>query len=121
MATDELQAKIKALFADYETEAENAINEVIAGVAKNAAKELRKTSPKKTGTYSKGWTSKVEKTRIGVTGIVYNRDVPGLAHLLEFGHAKRNGGRTRSIPHVMPVYEWAAQEAATKIGEVLEK
>lgn len=119
--SEDLQVKIKALLADYAGDAEDAINEVIPKVAKEAAKQLRKTSPKQDGKYAKGWTSKTEKTRLGVTGIVYNKDYPGLVHLLEFGHVKRNGGRTRAFPHVAPVNEWAEKEAIQMIEEALKK
>lgn len=118
---EDLQVKIKALLADYAEDAEDAINAVIPKVAKEAAKRLRKTSPKDDGEYAKGWKAKTEKTRLGVTGIVYNKDYPGLVHLLEFGHAKRNGGRTRAFPHVEPVNEWAEEEAIRQIEEALRK
>ena len=117
---EDLQVKIMALLEEYAEQAEDAINEVIPKVAKDAAKQLRNTSPKDTGDYAKGWKVKTEKTRLGVTGIVYNKDYPGLVHLLEFGHAKRNGGRTRAFPHVAPVNEWAEKEVVQRIEEALK-
>lgn len=117
---ENLRDKINALLEEYAEGVEDVVNEVIPQVTKEAAKQLRKTSPRKTGDYAKGWTSKTEKKRLGVTGIAYNKDYPGLVHLLEFGHAKRNGGRTRAIPHVEPVNEWAEEEVAQKIEEALK-
>ena len=61
------------------------------------------------GKYSGGWSTQVDKTEISATGYVYNRR-PGLPHLLEFGHAKVNGGRTEARPHVQP-----AQDAVDKV------
>ena len=109
-----------AILEEYASGAEDAINEVIPKVAKDAAKQLRNISPKDTGDYAKGWKVKTEKTRLGVSGVVYNKDYPGLVHLLEFGHAKRNGGRTRAFPHVAPVNEWAEKEVVQRIEEALK-
>lgn len=117
----ELNVQIKALLEEYGAEAEEAVKEVIPKVAKEAAKKLRATSPKKTGEYAKGWTQKVTQTRLGSEAVVYNKNKPGLAHLLEFGHAKRNGGRTKAIEHVLPVYSWAQTEAQKRIEEALKK
>ena len=56
-----------------------------------------------TGKYAEGWTSRFETERFSAQGIIYNKDVPGLPHLLEHGHAKRGGGRVPGREHVAPV------------------
>lgn len=46
--------------------------------------------------YKGGWTGEVEKEsrrRYYVKGVIYNSKAPGLAHLLEHGHAVKRGGR----------------------------
>ena len=43
-----------------------------------------------------------------------------LAHLLEYGHAKVNGGRTRAFPHIQYGEEIAAQNLPKYIKEVLK-
>ena len=52
--------------------------------------------------YRSSWTSEVRNTRLGATGTIYSK-MPGLPHLLEYGHASRNGGRVGGRPHIEPV------------------
>ena len=63
-----------------------------------------------TGKYRKGWKTKVEESRLSIEGTVYNGAAPGLTHLLEFGHVKQNGGRTRAFPHIAEVNDKAQEE-----------
>lgn len=79
--------------------------EVIEKAQKAAAKAAIRTIKAKApgdGEYARGWKQKTEKTRTGVVTTVYQGEKPGLPHLLEFGHAKVNGGRTRAFPHIAP-------------------
>lgn len=63
-----------------------------------------------TGGYDKGWTSQFEENRTSMQGVIFNKDVPGLPHLLEKSHALRQGGRTNPHPHIAPVEEKIADE-----------
>ena len=56
--------------------------------------QIKETAPKNTGTYAKSWSVKTEReTSSSLHLIVHSRNRYQLAHLLEFGHAKRGGGR----------------------------
>lgn len=85
--------------------------------AKQGAKSLREASSEYGwGSYSAGWTTWYEEKRYSEQGIIYNEKLPGLPHLLEHGHAKRNGGRTRAFTHIAPV-EKEIVEGFTKAVE----
>lgn len=114
--TQDIQRDVNAILGQYSAEVAAVASEVIREVARDAAKKLRQEAPKKTGEYAKGWTFKVVKGRISTVATVYGRSPTyRLAHLLEYGHAKRNGGRVEGIEHIKPVEEWAEKEAEDRI------
>lgn len=101
---------------EYTTEVAEGIKEASKEVADEAVQELRATSPKNTGKYAKGWTKKKE----GDGYIVYNNTKPGLAHLLEFGHAKRGGkGRVSGRPHIAPAEDRAIKSFESRIENII--
>lgn len=73
--------------------------------AKWAVKELRNSpkTPENTGDYREGWTTEKKKFRTGAKTTIYNKTRYMLVHLLEYGHATVNGGRTKPQVHVEPV------------------
>ena len=93
-------------FADIETDE---MKQIIKKVGKETAEELRQTSPKKTGAYAKHWASKTTYEDAKAIRVSVHARPPEYrkAHLLEKGHAKRNGGRVEGIPHVKPAEEKA--------------
>lgn len=53
------------------------------------------------GAYAGSWSTKNGKKLTNVfSKIIYNKKYFRLTHILEFGHATRNGGRTKAIPHI---------------------
>lgn len=97
-----VSSAVSNILEQYGDKVGDVLDEVIQEVAKEAKKELQATSPKRTGRYAKGWRTENTGSRISPGQTVYNTQ-PGLPHLLEFGHAKRGGGRTMAQPHIAPV------------------
>lgn len=55
------------------------------------------------------------------SGEIGSKKMPGLAHLLEKGHATIGGGRTRAFPHVAPASEVAFKDTLEEIDARLAK
>lgn len=118
---DQLGDEIAKILSEYTEDVIEGIDEAGQEVAKEAVKELKAKSPKKTGVYAKGWGRKTEK-KVGdvSTVIIYNKNKPSLTHLLEHGHAKRGGGRVDGIPHIRPVEEKVIKEFSSKVETIIE-
>jgi Bacteriophage HK97-gp10, putative tail-component len=109
---DEISKALKK----YTNEVSQGIEEVKVEVAKDTVKELRKTSPKDTGDYAKGWARK----KVGNAEVVHNRTDYQLTHLLEKGHAKRGGGRVAGKAHIAPAEEKAVKEFIDRVEKVIK-
>lgn len=97
-----------------------AINEEVSGriieeTAVETVRYLKANSPKgtrKSKSYAKTWKADRNKHFTGAyrwSMTVYNDKNYRLTHLLENGHAKVNGGRTKAQPHIAPAAEVAGQ------------
>ena len=86
------------------------------------AKELKRTSPRDTGDYAKGWAKKKQKLIGGVSYLVYNKDKPQITHLLEYGHLKRDGvNRVDGIPHIGPARDRIEKELEEEIADIIRR
>lgn len=98
---DDLSDLIVQSLVEYSEELEQELEQEKEEIADEAVEELRSNSPHgRRGKYAKGW----RKTKQGTGWIVHNKEAR-LTHLLEKGHAKRNGGRTKAQPHIQNVEE----------------
>lgn len=94
----------------YGSDVYDALEESINQVAKESAAELKTAGQFKdrSGKYRKSWTwKKMKESYLRHSATVYNKDEYRLTHLLEFGHAKKNGGRTKAYEHIAPVNDKA--------------
>lgn len=121
MAIDLAKAIGDALY-EYTDEVVKTTNEVLKETAKEAVDELKTAGDfkDKSGEYRKGWSTKAEAATLGIQKqIVYNKKHYRLTHLLEYGHAKANGGRVRAFPHIATVEEGLADKVEKKLREKL--
>lgn len=98
------------------------VNEAVESVGRKTAEDLKVAGgfEDRTGKYRRGWTVDIQKNRFGVTATVHNKEYQ-LTHLLEFGHAKQNGGRTRAFPHIANAEEEAKKMLEEEIRKAVEK
>ena len=106
---ENLQSEVMKYLTDYVEDIEEGVKETTDSISKEAVKEIKQKSPKRQGTrknpYWKGWKKKKDSKGRRYTIKIYNKTNYQLTHLLENGHATRNGGRTRAQRHLKPVEE----------------
>ncbi|MDU4479353.1 HK97 gp10 family phage protein [Clostridium sp.] len=112
-----LSNEIVKTLAEYTNEVTEGIEKKKEDVAEKAVKRLRETSPKgTTGSYAKGWRA----SDINGKKVVHNKTDYQKTHLLEYGHAKVNGGRVAAKPHIRPVEEQAIKEFTEGVEKVIK-
>ena len=115
---DDLSKEIMKALENYSDDISEVVEEVSNDVGKEAVGELKTTSPKKRGSYAKGWRLKKDKLgRNRYSVKIHNKTDYQLTHLLEFGHVTRNGGRTKAIPHIRPAEEKYSKEYEKKLRQ----
>lgn len=119
---DKLQSEIDKILDEYNERIFDGVQDSVEAVTKAGAKAVKKEAQSKfggTGKYAKGWTSKVEKSRTDAQDVIYNKNTPGLPHLLEHGHANRGGGRTPGREHIKPVEDMIIKEFEQKVVSII--
>lgn len=117
-----LEIEIAKELTGYSAEVAEAIKREVKAVTKEAVAKLKATSPRNTGEYAEGWASKVEyESAEDIRVRIYNRTKPQITHLLENGHAKRNGGRVDGKPHIAPAEKEIEKKLEGKVKVVVRK
>lgn len=119
MAKDSILGVIDIL-NEYKQDVQEGIAKSAEEVAKHGRDELKRTSPKKTGSYRKGWSIHTSKTMYNIETIIHNKTNYQLTHLLEKPHATRNGGVTTPIVHIKPVEQKCIAEFEKDVESIIE-
>lgn len=115
----ELASSISSILEDYKGDVDKIVGEAITDVAKATVKTMKTAGTfGGTGKFKKSWSVRIEKKRLYTDATVYNKK-PGLTHLLEFGHAKQNGGRTKAFDFIAPVNDKVQTDVIERIEEKL--
>lgn len=119
---DRLDDQIKEILEEYSEDIAGGVEKAAKAVAKKGAAAVKTLASQMfgDGPYASGWKVDEKKARLYVVETIYNSKQPGLAHLLENGHAKVNGGRVAGRPHIAPVEETTVKEFEEKVVDAIE-
>lgn len=107
---DELADTVAEALAEYRDDVAEDLKESVKETAKVTVEELKKTSPKDTGDYAKGWRGTTAfESDSDIRVQVHNKTDYQLTHLLEDGFAHVAGGRVEGQPHIGPAADMAAE------------
>jgi len=123
ISIDRLAAEITEGLKEYSQEVVEKVNVSSEKVGRAAVKQLRQTSPKRTGKYAKSWTMSTEKEIGQPHKRIIHAKAPHyrLTHLLEYGHAKVGGGRVEGRPHIRPAEEMVIEEFVKEVEEAIKR
>ena len=101
----------------YSNEVREDIEKAQEEIGDEAVSMLKSASPKRLGKYAKGW----KNTKTDTGRVINNAKHYSLTHLLERGHALRNGGRSRAFPHIENVEAVVIEKYIAKVEEVVKR
>lgn len=112
---DKLSIAIETELEKYSQEVADQIKQDVRDVAQECVEDIKREAPKRTGKYRRGWRAEVVyESNEDIRVIVRNKTAWQLTHLLEFGHAKVNGGRVEGKAHIGPAEQRAKKSLLEK-------
>ena len=117
----ELADAVMETLEEYADLAAEDVKQAVRDAGEMVRKEIRANAPKDTEDYAKSWAvKKTKETSASLTLTVHSKNRYQLAHLLEFGHAKRGGGRVSGKAHIAPAEELGIKELERSIEKALK-
>ena len=136
IGVDALSSTIQGYLKELAEKSDKALDDAGRIASEKGVQTLKATSPKlgaktynrtnkkgkrrRPGKYAKGWRVKAEGGAAGHLYIIHNATDYQLTHLLEKGHALRQGGRSPAIVHIQPVEQAAIKDFEEAIRRFIE-
>ena len=118
---DKLGDAIGEQLIEYANHTSEEIKKIVLDVADDVKKDIQATAPIRKGKYAKSWrVKKVKENSNSINVVVHSEKNYQLIHLLEFGHALRNGGRSKAIPHIAPAEQRGIENFEKRVMEGLD-
>ena len=112
---------IKEILNEYSNDIQEGITDAAIQIAESGKNELKATSPKRTGSYRKGWRVDKRSGKGFVHTTIYNATNWQLTHLLEKPHLKRDGvNYTTPIVHIAPVEKKCIAEFQKDVEQIIK-
>lgn len=97
ISIDDLADAIKSDLVAYSKELKQEIDKEVKNIASDTVRDLeRESNVGERGLFAKGWKSKMQKTDATTVIVIHNKEYR-LTHLINDGHAMRQGGRARAF------------------------
>jgi len=109
------------LIKQYTTDMSDKVSALIGETAEDVLEEVIATAPIRTGTYAEGFKITKKDDYYRTRRVVWNKKDYALVHLLEFGHALWQGGRSPAIPHLRPAYEKYGRRLPDDIKKLIKR
>lgn len=117
---DNLSGAVMEELKKYAVLTKEKVKDAVQNAGKTVRDEIKASAPSNTGKYGKSWAIKtVKETADSLELVVYSGNKYQLTHLLEFGHAKRGGGRVAARPHIANAEEKAIKVFEEEIQEAI--
>lgn len=117
---DNLASEVMKGLMEYKDLVTSDMKVAVRKAGRSVKKDIQANAPKKTGAYSKSWkVSTTKETSESLELTVHSPKKYQLAHLLEKGHAKRGGGRTKAVQHIAPAEESAVKQLESDIKKAI--
>jgi len=113
--SDELVQAIK----EYTDDVAEGVRKKVDNTARKVLRETKALAPKRTGEYANSFGITRDDGYGTTKRIVWNKKHYRRVHLLEFGHAKVNGGRVRAYPHLRPAYDKHVANLDEEIKQII--
>ena len=119
----DLEKVINEELTMYSEEITKEVKKASNDVMKDLVKNTKRDANKRTGAYAKAITSKkVFENAKSISNLWYVKDPEyRKSHLLEKGHATRNGGTTKPQPHIKPIEEKYNKLYEEKIEKAIKR
>ena len=121
VSIDDMDDVIMKELEKYANLATDDMKDAVKDTAKSIKSDIEGSAPVLTGRYKKSWKiKKIRENANSLDVLVHSSNRYQLTHLLEFGHAKRGGGRVAGKPHIAPAAEKGEQDLIKAIEEKLK-
>lgn len=121
VTADELADAVGKELGDYFDDIAEDVKNAVEVTTRECVEEIKRRSPKRSGAYRKSWTAtEIFNRRGSIRFTIHNKKHYRITHLLENGHAKKNGGRVDGIPHIAPAEQNAEKALIKRIEEAIK-